>query len=760
MVKLGQAPLSLLKSSLISGFVLLAAACSTDSHRALFPIELQPSLSSATTWAQQYEDLESLLKDDPSLRVYVEDMLEAVQAELSEDRQQWDQAAGHWLAALKLDRGSVGKLAFQRWAAVQIKVDPLTGDDPDALARMLLAATKDGEESPYLKRKALTTKEALSKKFQTMVAPKTVDQPPPVVLPSPSSFAGTDDVFWEARAKALCKKSPDTKWISWVGGLSEGQRLYWNALLANCYGESSKASVLFKQALAELSDEEEDKARAVRSAEMQIQSLKAIGDRVGATEAYQSQSLLLKRTDLPLDLLKWSPYERQRRFIESVYWVARNRAMQGEYEQAKIAAHEGLDGISALQGLAKSPKENQLATDLTVDGLNILASRIAYEQLDFTTSLSLNKAALDNPNLSTEWRRRLQWAEGWYEYRRGERELAIKAWDTFLADKLDDSSRSKALYWKGRAHWELNQKASAEDAFDELRKLAPLSFYSVVAVPQIDPDIKWSDTFKDASASRLSRFDDFAWGAYQDDAEAIKRFYRLEIALAAKLKAFYSGLGQELFDQINAKPKLMADVEPSLYATRLLHMAQQYILSISLSSQISQNQAGFWEDYPEQLFVFFPSPYKTEVERFAAETYLEPELIWGLSRQESSFRPNVKSPAGAIGLMQLMPATAQDMARSQSISPSGMAERLKQPELNLQLGSFYLARLGKRYQNKWPRAIAAYNAGEYVVDAWIMRRDAPDLIVWAEALSFGETSSYVKNVWRNWEVYKWLGKRG
>lgn len=763
MVNIGRSSVSLIKSSLISGFLLLAAACSTDAHRALFPLELQVDPVAAKSWAEQNEALERLLKADPELRKYVADMVEAVQAELSEERQQWNAAANHWLAALKLDRGAVGKLSFQRWIAVQAQLDPAHSENSEALARILLAATKDGEESPFLKKQSLTDKAALSKKIQSLIvlAPQPILGPPAAaVLPAPNSFAGSDDLYWELRAKALCKKNLDAKWISWVSSLSEAQRIYWDALLANCDGESAKAAGLFKQSLSGLSSRPQDKARAVRSAELLIQNLKAIGDRAAATEAYQSQSLLLKRNDLPLDLLKWSAFEKQKRFIESVYWVGRNRAMQGDYERAKIAAHEGLDTINILQNLSRGSKEQAVVTALKADGLNILASRIAYEQLDFATALSLNKVALETPNLSVEWRQRLLWAEGWYDYRKGDKELAIKAWNVFLSEKLEDSLRTKALFWTGRAYWELNRKASAETAFAELQKIAPLSFYSVVGIPAIDPDVKWSETFKGAKPSKLSKFDDFDWGAYRDDAEALKRFHRLEIALGAKLKTLYSGLGQELFDQINGKPKLLADVEPSLYASRLLNMAQQYILAISLSSQINQSQPGLWEEYPEQLLVFFPRPYPAEVARASSENFLEPELIWGLSRQESSFRSTVESPVGAIGLMQLMPATAQDMARSKGINPSGMAERLKEADLNIQLGSFYLAKLGKRYKNKWPCAIAAYNAGEYVVDTWIARRDASDLIIWAEGLSFGETSSYVKNVWRNWEVYNWLSKQG
>ncbi|MBC7661679.1 MAG: lytic transglycosylase domain-containing protein [Chitinophagaceae bacterium] len=750
---------ALLRNCAVGAFVFLAAACATDSHRALIPIESEPEASSNSSWALQYEALQRLLKDEPNLAPLVTDFAEVLQAEITEEKQDWEGAAKHWLAALKLDRGAISKIAFQRWTGVQAKMDPNLGSNPEALARILLAETKDGEESPWLKKQSLTSKAALTKKFQSLVAQKTLSEPVPTVLPAPESFLSDDDLFWEKRAKAVCKKSLDTRWVLWSRKLSAGQRSYWDGLLAHCEGEPKKAAKLFYEAVTKLSDEPEDKAKAVRAAELQIASLKAVGDRVGATEAYLGQSILLKRDDLPLSLLKWSAFEKQRRYIESIYWVARNRAMEGEYERAKIAAHEGIEGIAQLLGLAQGPKELQQASELKVDGYNILASRISYEQLDYNGALELNRLSLETPNLSTDWRLRLLWSQGWYEYRKGEKKRAIDAWKVFLAEKLEDSLRTKALYWSGRAYWELGNKAAATEEFKALQNLAPLSFYSVVAVPQIDPTVDWTDGFKKAQGSKLSKIDSFDWGAYQDDAEAMRRFHRLEVALRIKSKPLYEGLGLELFEQVNGKPKLLKDVEPTLYATRLLHMARQYGLSISLSSTLSQTVPHLWHDYPEQLLIFFPTPFRSDVERFASQTFLDPDLVWGLSRQESSFRPTVESPVGAIGLMQLMPTTAQEQARTQGLSPSGIAERLRRPELNLQLGTAYLAKLGKRYQNKWPRAIAAYNAGEYVVDTWIERRDSPDMVVWAEALSFGETSSYVKNVWRNWEVYHWLRKR-
>ncbi|MES2745440.1 MAG: transglycosylase SLT domain-containing protein [Bdellovibrionota bacterium] len=743
---------------------LTLTACATDSHRALVPIELDAGAKAgAETPLQSLETMRKILKDDESLRPMVEDILAMAEASALEEQQKFVEAEAFWLKSLKLDRGAVGKAAFEGWANLQPKIDLANGHNPDFVASKLLSVTKEGEESPWLKRQGLTQKASLSKRLDKIIGLKLAETPsavsvPKPSLPDPDSFPKADDLYYEARAKAVCRKPLDAKWVNWLSSLSVAQRVYWNGLIFNCEGQPRRSSVEFRAATEKLSTSPEDTARVIRSAELLISALKAIGDRVGATEAYAIQASVLKRNDLPLDILGWSVYEKQKRFIDSTYWVARNRAMQGDYVRAKAAVQDGLDGLAILEPLAKTSKETAQVSELRVEGFHVLSSRIQYEQGDFAGAVITNQNALAVTGITKEWRGRLQWSEGWYLYRQGDKARAVESLTRYLAEDLEDSSRTKALYWRGRSLLELGEKSEAEKDFEELTRIAPLSFYAVVGIPTIDPDVDWTDNFKKADEDRLSKIEDFEWGVWNTDADAMRRFHRLEFVIASKFKDLYPGLASELFDAMNGKPKLLREVEPSLYATRLMHMAEQYVLSISLSSSLSQIHNELWTDYPEQLLVFFPRAYREDVLKFAAKQGIEAELVWGLSRQESSFRKTVESPVGAIGLMQIMPNTGEELARLQGLSASGISERLKQSDTNLQLGTLYLANLGKRYQGKWPRAIAAYNAGEYVVDTWMLRRDAPDMIMWSEALSFGETSSYVKNVWRNWEVYRWLSK--
>jgi soluble lytic murein transglycosylase len=120
----------------------------------------------------------------------------------------------------------------------------------------------------------------------------------------------------------------------------------------------------------------------------------------------------------------------------------------------------------------------------------------------------------------------------------------------------------------------------------------------------------------------------------------------------------------------------------------------------------------------------------------------------GVMRQESSFDPSALSPAGALGLMQLMPATAAAVARS--LTPAqgsdALPASLTDPRLNIQLGTAYLAGLLTQFQGALPVALAAYNAGPNRAQSWLAGRDpaALDIVDWIEMIPFDETRNYVQ----------------
>ncbi|MGD8176486.1 transglycosylase SLT domain-containing protein [Marinimicrobium sp. ARAG 43.8] len=151
--------------------------------------------------------------------------------------------------------------------------------------------------------------------------------------------------------------------------------------------------------------------------------------------------------------------------------------------------------------------------------------------------------------------------------------------------------------------------------------------------------------------------------------------------------------------------------------------------------------ARFWDD----LQVRFPLAYAEYVQSAAQETSVHPHLLFAIARQESAFMPHARSPAGAMGLMQLMPATARQTAQRAGVSYR-QADLLS-PEKNIALGSRYLNELLDEFDGNRILAAAAYNAGPYRVKQWL--KDTGERIpydVWIETIPFSETRGYVQNV--------------
>lgn len=165
-------------------------------------------------------------------------------------------------------------------------------------------------------------------------------------------------------------------------------------------------------------------------------------------------------------------------------------------------------------------------------------------------------------------------------------------------------------------------------------------------------------------------------------------------------------------------------------------------------------QGRLWED----LGLRFPVAHRKRVEQSAREKKLDSAWVFAVIRQESTFIQDAQSPAGALGLMQLMPRTARSTARKLKMSAPSQSKIL-QPDINIRLGSAYLRTvLDELGQNK-VLATAAYNAGPSRVRSWLPKKPVPaDL--WVATVPFNETRGYLERVLGYTVIYKHrLGKK-
>lgn len=141
----------------------------------------------------------------------------------------------------------------------------------------------------------------------------------------------------------------------------------------------------------------------------------------------------------------------------------------------------------------------------------------------------------------------------------------------------------------------------------------------------------------------------------------------------------------------------------------------------------------------------FPTPYKEPVMQNAQKNDIDPAWIYSVMRRESAFSPDIRSSAGAIGLMQILPNTARYVGRQIGFS-SQQYRNLTDAQSNIELGSAYLKYLLERYNGNLVMATAAYNAGPRRVDQWAAETHLLPADQWIDTIPFRETRRYVKAV--------------
>ncbi len=150
----------------------------------------------------------------------------------------------------------------------------------------------------------------------------------------------------------------------------------------------------------------------------------------------------------------------------------------------------------------------------------------------------------------------------------------------------------------------------------------------------------------------------------------------------------------------------------------------------------------------------FPLDYAEQVENEARERKLDPAWVLGLMRSESAMAEDALSPAGAMGLMQIMPKTAKQLAGRHSIIYTG-PQQLMQAKENIKLGTTYLRELLDRFSDNQVLASGAYNAGPNAVARWMKNRRTDDPTIWVETLPYFETRDYIPRVLAFSTIYDW-----
>ncbi len=206
-----------------------------------------------------------------------------------------------------------------------------------------------------------------------------------------------------------------------------------------------------------------------------------------------------------------------------------------------------------------------------------------------------------------------------------------------------------------------------------------------------------------------------------------------------------------------AEPAYCGSIEGLKAISALYIFTGDYSRPLELATGLYQAgmNSGSGKVPAEALKIMYPLGFWDTVTRQADTFEIDPFLVAGVIREESRFNPAAISPAGAVGLMQLMPGTAKAVCRKLKIGYSS-PQQLLRGEFNVPVGTCYLDSLYEKHKGRVVRVLAEYNAGPRPLGRWIQKMpDTPDDL-FIEGIDYKETRSYVKRILRNYFIYRKL----
>lgn len=328
----------------------------------------------------------------------------------------------------------------------------------------------------------------------------------------------------------------------------------------------------------------------------------------------------------------------------------------------------------------------------------------------------------------------------------------------------DQAQRERALYWRARALADLGHRGAALECYAELARVFPAGYYSLLArsrVAELDParaapPAPLAATKGPATEGRAAPAAPAALAA-PGPSGALRDSPRL----AAALELLRLGLPDLAQEELLAIDRAPLRKEPTPRALRLLVLLLARTGDARLAHSVARSELAAdlaSAQTPETatlVRVAYPLAFREAISKSSQEAGIDPDLLQALIREESALDPKIHSWAGAVGLCQLMPFTAREVAGWLKL-PHVTVDGLHQPELNIRLGATYLARLIRQFKNNVALSLAAYNAGGGAVNGWLRQTSAQDLDEFVEQIPVAETRNYVKKVLRSYAVYQSL----
>jgi soluble lytic murein transglycosylase len=479
------------------------------------------------------------------------------------------------------------------------------------------------------------------------------------------------------------------------------------------------------------------------------QSLADEADRLSRERAFEEAEILYKKllnnsTDPDLGLRSLTKlaalYLSGRKRNEAVPVLEQIARDYGDTSEAPQALYQvgqiywnRHDNVRALEYFRQIME--RYPTSASIDKAQYAAADIYEWQGKKDEAIALySKISTQFPN--SEIRDDAAWRLAWLYYQLGTFPEAYANFKALAAQAKDGSRRTAALYWQSRVAEKMSDTELAKQLYQQVFAAGEESYYQTLAANAL---AKLGVSVKEPKPNQRSIAPDLG--------SRIGPEIAFHLARARKLSEIsMQRMAITELDEIDRLPRKANGVRALLM--REYFKNQAYGRSLALANQLSAS-------YSDRNIYRFPLAYWDTIQQKAHERELDPYLVLAVIRQESLFDARARSPAFALGLMQLLPTTAARVAKQIGLVPPAN-EQLFEPQINVTLGTQYLRDLLQRYSNNWFKAIAAYNAGEAAVDRWEKEIVTDDVEEFVERIPYIETRGYVKLVVRNHRIYKKL----
>jgi soluble lytic murein transglycosylase len=353
-------------------------------------------------------------------------------------------------------------------------------------------------------------------------------------------------------------------------------------------------------------------------------------------------------------------------------------------------------------------------------------------------------------------------------YRLKQYNNALTIFQRYLVLSSNSDDQAAALMWIGKSQQKLGNNKDANTVWEQAVERDPEGFYGnrcrelILNIPPLTKfghyDFDYNlekerplaeswlrTTFSVPEGTNLSDLGDLSKDVHLQLGDAY-----WELGFYTQAAAEYELVRKEITEDPVKNYRLLNHLlERRIYRQAILISRQ--ILDLAGLDDYSTRNAPVYFNH-----IRFGAYYKDLILPIADQNNLDPIVLFSLIRQESFFEGFAGSSAGAMGLMQLMPATGKELANSLKYPADFQVDDLYRPVVNIKLGANYFARQGNYFGNDIYKMLAAYNAGPgRETQEWITNsQDDPDLFI--ESIRYSETRDYLINIAMFIDQYRWL----